>query len=116
MMLAPGQNDAGRLGLWPDALIDELHGLHEGTRTLVAHALAWVLAAVRDRLSREVALSQDTVCLFLDDFTTSDLRAVRLSDDVDVERLRARSDVIGGGDGFWVIRSGPTGVRDLADR
>ncbi|MEV4567636.1 hypothetical protein AB0K12_28035 [Nonomuraea sp. NPDC049419] len=112
-------------------LTRDLGGLHEGTRTLLAHALTWVLVAIRDRLGREVALSQETVCQFLDDFTTSDLRAVRLSDvelegvrwseagtwwpdDVDVEHLRARSDVIGGGDGVLVIRSGAATVRDLA--
>ncbi|GAA3089826.1 hypothetical protein [Nonomuraea salmonea] len=40
-MLAPGQDDAGRLDLWPNALIDELHGLLDieaGLREVLLHS------------------------------------------------------------------------------
>ncbi|MFF4225833.1 hypothetical protein ACFYZH_23635 [Streptomyces abikoensis] len=74
-------------------------------------------------------LDSTAVRAFLDDFTTSDLRAADLSGldlggvrwsesgtrwpaTVDVDDLKARSEQEGGG--IWVVRSGTTTMRDLA--
>ncbi|SPL91875.1 unnamed protein product [[Actinomadura] parvosata subsp. kistnae] len=113
-------------------LTRDLGDIHDAARTLVAWAVTWVRDVVSELLGREVFLDQDMVYLFLDDFTTSDLRSVRLSDvelegvrwsetgtwwpdDVDIEHVRARSDVLAAGSGLWVIRSSAATVRDFVD-
>ncbi|MGW5159325.1 hypothetical protein ACWEPN_27935 [Nonomuraea wenchangensis] len=103
----------------------------KAARTFITLSVDWVQSAISTVLGREVPLHEDSVSVFLDDFTTSDLRTspldginlegVRWSEtgtqwpaEIDIISLKAHSDEIRPYSGLYVVRSGWT-VRDLAD-
>ncbi|MBT2225659.1 hypothetical protein [Nonomuraea sp. NEAU-A123] len=111
------------------ALARDLDRLRE--YDFVAPPFHAVRRAIREALGRDVPLAAASVRTFLDDFTASDLRSLRLADidlegvrwsetgtrwpeEVDIDDLKAHSEEIGAGSGLYVVRRGWT-VRSFVD-
>ncbi|MFI6396436.1 hypothetical protein [Nonomuraea sp. NPDC050540] len=113
------------------ALALDLNHILARAHDLVRQFVTSTEHAVREVLGRDVCLQEETVRLFLDDFTAADLRTACLANldlagvrwsemgtrwppEVDIGELKTHSDTLDAARGLYVVREGWR-VRDFAD-